>query len=300
MRTVAQIFKIAQAFAKPDQLTETSITSLRLMHASRPTPLSFGVLQPSFCLILGGEKQIQIGAKTIKYGPGDYLISTVEMPTRGRIRGATPKSPYLGLSLQIDPIEITALVSDAEIELPRAARNIAPAAFVAQSDREIREACWRLIQLLMKPRPSKFLAEQIKREILYHLLTGPDGGLFYQNVVTRQSEAGIARVIQWIKTNLDQPLKMTELAKVAGMSVSSLHHKFKAITTQGPLQYQKQLRLLQARQLLLTGSFNVAAAAGEVGYASQSQFTREYRRLFGQPPTKDLRRLRQVESVLQN
>src|SRR5277367_1596505 len=268
MRTVAQIFKIAQAFAKPDQLTETSIPSLRLMHSSRPTPLNHGVLKPSFCLILGGEKQIQIGTRTIKYGPGDYLISTVEMPSSGRIRGASPKSPYLGLSLQIDPKEITALVTDAEIELPRAARKIEPGAFVAKSDREIREACWRLVQLLMKSRPSKYLSEQIKREILYHLLTGPDGALFYQNVVTRQSEAGIAHVIQWIKANLDQSFKMTELAKIAGMSVSGLHHKFKAITTKGPLQYQKQLRLVQARQLLLTGSFNVSGAANEVGYAS--------------------------------
>jgi AraC-like DNA-binding protein len=301
MATIARIFKIAQTLAKPDQLTETSIPSLRFVHSSRPTPLNHGVLKPSFCLILGGEKQIQIGTRTIKYGPGDYLISTVEIPTSGRIRGANPKSPYLGLSLQIDPKEITAIVTEAEIEFPRTGRKIEPGAFVAKSDREIRAACWRLIQLLVKSRPSKYLAEQIKREILYHLLTGPDGALFYQNVVTRQSEAGIARAIQWIKANLDQPLKMAELAKVAGMSVSGLHHKFKAITTKGPLQYQKQLRLVEARQLLLTGGFNVAAAASEVGYASQSQFTREYRRLFGQPPTKDLRRLRQIESaVLQN
>lgn len=301
MTAVARIFKIAETLAKPDQLTETSIPSLRFMHSSRPTPLNHGVLKPSFCLILGGEKQIQIGTRVIKYGPGDYLISTVEMPTSGRIRGASPKSPYLGLSLLFDPKEITAIVADAEIKFSRVARKIEPGAFVAKSDREIRGACWRLVQLLVKPRPSRYLAEQIKREILYHLLTGPDGALFYQNVVTRQSEAGIARVIQWIKANLDQPIKMTELAKIAGMSVSGLHHKFKAITTKGPLQFQKQLRLVQARQLLLTGSFNVAAAAGEVGYASQSQFTREYRRLFGEPPTKDLRRLRQMEStVLQN
>lgn len=301
MANLTRIFKIAQALAKHDQITITTIPALRLVHSSKPTPLKHGVIKPSFCLILKGEKQIQIGTDTILYGPGDFLISTVDMPTTGRIRGATPKAPYLGLSLEIDPKEITAIVTAAEIEWPHSAGAISPGAFVAKSDREIRDACLRLIQLLEKPRPSKYLAEQIKREILYHLLTGKDGALFYQNVVTRQSEAGIGRAIYWIKTNLNHPLKMSELAKIAGMSVSGLHHKFKAITTQGPLQYQKQLRLLEARQLLLTGSFNIAGVADEVGYASQSQFTREYRRLFGQPPTKDIVRLRKsAPNVLQD
>ena len=301
MANIARIFKIAQPLAKPDQITVTAIPSLKLVHSSQPTPLNHGVLKPSFCLILKGEKQIQIGTNTIVYGPGDFLISTIEMPINGRIYGATAKMPYLGLSLEIDPKEITAIVTEAEIDLPHAPGAINPGAFVAKSDSEIREACLRLVQLLEKPRPSKYLADQIRREILYHLLTGKNGALFYQNVVNRQSEAGIGRAIQWIRTNLNRPLKMNELAKIAGMSVSGLHHKFKAITTKGPLQYQKQLRLVQARQLLLTGSFNIAGVADEVGYSSQSQFTREYRRLFGRPPTKDMLRLQKsAPNILQN
>lgn len=292
---------MSQPLAKPDQISPTSIPFLRLIHSTKPTSFNHGILKPSFCLILKGEKQIQIGTKMISYGPGDYLVSTVEMPTSGRVRGATPKNPYLGFSIEIDPREITAIVHEAEIEISKSSKEIGPGAFVSKSDPAIRAACLRLVRLLEKPKPSKFLAEQIKREILYHLLTGNDGPLFYQNVVTRQSEEGVSRAIHWIKTNLNKPLKIEALAKVAGMSVSGLHHKFKAITTKGPLQYQKQLRLLEARQLFLTGRNNVADVADQVGYASQSQFTREYRRLFGQAPTKDLKRVHQhILNPLQN
>lgn len=300
MASIQSLFKLAQALAKPDQIIFTKIPFLKLHHSSKPTAFNHGILKPSFCLILKGEKQIQIGDEMIVYGPGDYLVSTIEMPTSGRIRGATSKDPYLGFSIEIDPKEITTIVSEAEIDISRTSQ-VGPGAFVSKSDVEIREACIRLARLLEKPKPSKYLAAQIKREILYHLLTSKDGHLFYQNVVTRQSEEGIGRAIHWIKSNYNKPLKMTELAKLAGMSVSGLHHKFKAITTKGPLQYQKQLRLVEARQLLLTGRANVAAVADEVGYVSQSQFAREYRRLFGQAPTRDMKRQKKaVLDILQN
>lgn len=303
MANLQSIFKLSEALAKPDQITETAIPFLRFIHSSKPTAFNHGVLKPSFCLILKGQKQIQIGSKMNLYGPGDYLISTIEMPTSGRVYSATPRAPYIGLSIEITPQEITAIVSEAEIELSAAAgkSEATPGAFIAKSDAEVRDACIRLVQLLGKPRVSKYLAQQIKREILYHLLTGKDAARFYQNLVTRQSEEGIARAISWIKGNLSQPLRVQDLAKMANMSVSGLHHKFKAITTLGPLQYQKQLRLVHARQLLLAGSMNVAHAADQVGYASQSQFTREYRRLFGETPTKDVQRVKkETVRYLQN
>jgi AraC-like DNA-binding protein len=294
MGTLQSIFKLSESVARADQITPTAIPFLRFIHSTKPTGFNHGILKPSFCLILKGEKQIQIGAKMIVYGPGDFLVSTIEMPASGRVRSATPRAPYLGLSIEIDPQEIMEIVSEAEIELSSgpSKENSVPGAFVSKSDREVREACVRLVRLLRNPRPSKYLAEQVKREILYHLLTGKDAANFYQNLVTRQSEEGIGRAIHWIKANLSRPLRVQDLAKVAGMSVSGLHHKFKTITTLGPLQYQKQLRLVHARQLLLSGSVNVASAADRVGYLSQSQFTREYRRLFGEAPTRDLRKLR--------
>ena len=303
MASLQSIFKLSESLAKPNEITQTAIAFLRFIHSSRPTGFNHGVLKPSFCLILKGEKQIQIGKEMKTYGPGDFLISTVEMPASGRIRSASTRAPYLGLSIEIDPQEIMSIVTEAEIEFGTDTKleQATPGAFISKSDAKVRKACTRLVELLSNPRPSKYLAQHIKREILYHLLTGKDASRFYQNVVTRQSEAGIGRAIRWIKANLDQPLRVAQLAEIAGMSVSGLHHKFKSITTLGPLQYQKQLRLVHARQLLLSGAVNVAGAADKVGYLSQSQFTREYRRLFGESPVRDLKRLRQeLKNVLQN
>jgi AraC-like DNA-binding protein len=294
MSSLHNVVQIAESLAKPDQGTATAIPFLRLFHSSRPNTFYHVAPKPLFCLVLRGEKQIHIGTEMILCGPGDYWISTVEMPASVWVRGATP---YLGLSFEIDPAEIIEIVTEAEIEIPRQDANekIGPGALAPKSDRDVRDACARLVLLLANPRPSTYLADHFKREILYRLLTGKDGALFYQKVVTHPSQEGIVRAICRIKDDLRRPLKMKELAKVAGMSLSGLHRQFKAVTTQAPLQYQKQLRLVHARQTLLSGAANVATAARAVGYASQSQFTREYRRLFGQPPIKDVRRLRPSE-----
>jgi AraC-like DNA-binding protein len=297
MSSLHDVVLIAEPLAKPDQITATAIPVLRLFHSSQPATFYHVVLKPSFCFVLRGEKQIHIGTEMIHYGPGDYWISTIDMPASVWVRGATTKAPYLGFSFEIDPAEIIAIATEAELEIPRRGANekIGSGDFVPKSDRDVRDACARLVLLLANPRPSTYLADHFKREILYRLLTGKDGALFYQKVVTHPSQEGIVRAICWIKDDLRRPLKMKELAKVAGMSMSGLYRQFKVVTTQAPLQYQKQLRLVHARQTLLSGAANVAAAARAVGYASQSQFTREYRHLFGQPPLKDVRCLRQNE-----
>ncbi len=150
----------------------------------------------------------------------------------------------------------------------------------------------KLLRLLDKPRDAAFLAASLKREILYRLLTGENGHLIYRNLVIDRQQLGIGKAIEWLKQNFARHFQIEELAKAANMSVSSLHHKFKAVTAMGPLQYQKQLRLNEARKLLLSGSMDASTAAYQVGYESQSQFSREYRRLFGAPPMQDVKSLR--------
>lgn len=166
-------------------------------------------------------------------------------------------------------------------------------AFVGKSDAGLLEALNKLVHLLDAPAAeAAFLAVGLKREIIYRLLTGEYGRQLYQNVVLDQQDRGISKAIAWLKDRFDQPVKVEDLAQATNMSVSSLHHRFKAVTTMGPMQYQKQLRLQAARTLLLNGDIDAGTAAYKVGYESQSQFSREYRRLFGAPPMQDVKKLR--------
>lgn len=299
-KRLEQIEKIVRARIQPDQITETEIPFLRLIQFTKPTPMTNGILKPSLCLIISGAKRIQIGDEVIKYGPGDYLISTIDMPIAGQVLKASRKDPYIGLSITLDPKDISEVLIEAEISDTESG-NAGPAAYVSSSAAELKDAMFRLVKLLEKPRPNFFLAKTIKRELLYHLLTGPEAIHLSRRIMIKQSEQGIDKAITWLKKNFDQPLEIGALAKHVSMSISSLHHKFKSVTTMGPLQYQKRLRLQQARQLLLSGEEDVSGAASKVGYESHSQFSREYRRLFGAPPLQDVKRLRKdTRALLQN
>lgn len=242
-------------------------------------------------MVMQGQKKIQLGDQMIQYGAGEYLISTIDMPAAGQIIGASEAAPYLGVRVELDPREIAAIVLEAKIDIPANLKS-GPGAFVGKADEELRQTVGKLLRLLETPRDAAFLADAVKREILYRLLTGENGHLVYRNVVIDQQELGIGKAINWLKKNFNRHFKVEELAEAVNMSVSSLHHKFKAVTMMGPLQYQKQLRLNEARKLLLSGVADASTAAYEVGYESQSQFSREYRRLFGAPPMQDVKSLR--------
>jgi AraC-like DNA-binding protein len=274
-----------------DGILKTAIPFLTFIRGTKTTPLNRGILNPSFCVILQGRKSIHIGNEVIHYGVGEFLVASIHLPAAGQIVGASKTVPYYALGIQLDAKEIASIVIEAKIDV-RANREAVSGAFVGKSDPELMEAISRLVKVLDRPRDAEFLANSIKREIIYRLLTSKDGHLLYQNVVLSNYEDGIGKAIYWIKNNFARPIKMESLAKSVNMSVSSLHHKFKAVMTMGPLQYQKQLRLQEARRLLLAGVADVAEAAYKVGYESQSQFTREYRRLFGAPPMKDVKSLR--------
>ena len=273
---------------------ETVIPFLSLYHSSQPTPVTRGVLKPSCCVILQGTKRLHLADDVLDYGPGEYLVVSVDLPAAGHIITASPDQPYLLLNIELDPQEIAAVVLEAKVDIdsPQPVRG----AFIGRSDAELREALYKLVRLLDAPaREAAFLAVGLKREIIYRLLTGATGRQLYQNIVLDQQDRGIGKAIAWLKDRFDQPVKVEDLAQATNMSVSTLHHRFKAVTMMGPMQYQKQLRLQQARTLLMQGDIDAATAAYKVGYESQSQFSREYRRLFGAPPMQDMKKLRMTD-----
>jgi AraC-like DNA-binding protein len=286
-----QMIDIVQRHALHDGRVATAIPFLSLLHASQPTPVTRGVLKPSCCMILQGSKRLHLAAEVLDYGPGEYLVVSVDLPAAGHVVVASSNQPYLLLNLELDPQEIAAVVLEARLsmEAPEPVRG----AFIGRSDAPLQQALYKLVRLLDAPAPeAAFLAVGLKREIIYRLLTGANGRQLYQNIVLDQQDRGIGKAIAWLKQHYAEPVKVEDLAQATNMSVSSLHHRFKAVTTMGPMQYQKQLRLQQARNLLLQGDIDASTAAYRVGYESQSQFSREYRRLFGAPPMQDMKKLR--------
>jgi AraC-like DNA-binding protein len=269
----------------------TNIPFLTFLRSNKPTQLSTGIMRPSVCFVAQGGKKVLIGKEIIHYKAGNYIVAAIDMPFSGQIEYASELIPYLGIKLELDPAEITSVILDSKMPRP-ADKKLTPGAYIEGYDPDMQDALLRLIKLLNKPQDIKFLAPSIKREIIYRLLMAENGYLLYKNVIPEHQELGIGKAISLIKENYSLPLKIVNLAKEINMSVSSFHHKFKTITTMGPLQYQKQIRLLEARKLLLTGTIDAATACFKVGYESPSQFSREYRRLFGAPPLKDIQNLR--------
>ncbi|NYE62743.1 AraC-like DNA-binding protein [Duganella sp. 1224] len=282
---------IVQQHAVDERQVATAIPFLSLLRSSHPTPVAKGVLKPSCCVILQGLKRVHLADDILDYGPGEYLVVTVDMPASGHIIRATANAPYLLLNIELDPQEIAAIVLEANIAID--SEQPVRGAFIGKTDETLQESLYQLVRLLQAPASeAAFLSVGLKREIIYRMLNGPYGRQLYQNVVLDQQDRGISKAIAWLKDHYDQPIKVEDLAQATNMSVSSLHHRFKAVTNIGPMQYQKQLRLQQARALLLNGDVDATTAAYKVGYESPSQFSREYRRLFGAPPMQDIKKLR--------
>lgn len=282
---------IVQQHVLDGQRVATAIPFLSLLRSSHPTPVTKGVLKPSCCVILQGQKRVHLADDILDYGPGEYLVVSVDMPASGHIISATPDKPYLLLNIELDPAEIAAIVLEAQVAIDT--QQPVRGAFVGKTDESLQETLFQLVRLLQAPAAeAAFLAVGLKREIIYRMLNGPYGRQLYQNVVLDQQDRGISKAIAWLKERYDQTVRVEDLAQATNMSVSSLHHRFKAVTTMGPMQYQKQLRLQQARTLLLNGDVDATTAAYKVGYESASQFSREYRRLFGAPPMQDIKKLR--------
>jgi AraC-like DNA-binding protein len=289
-----ELIALIEAITSEEGRLKTVIPFLTIIRNTQQTPPIPAVLTPSFCLILQGAKRIHFGQDIIDCQPGDFLASVIHMPGLAQVVGASKKSPYMGLRVDLTTKEIASVVMEANINMQPKGQKPTIGAFIGKSNVEFLDLFIRLLKLIEKPKEVSFLAPLIKREMIFNLLSGAYGHLFFQQVFFDQQADGVGKAITWIEENYARSFTVEELAKATNVSISGLHHKFKAITTMGPLQYQKQLRLQEARRLMLSGFMDVTTAALEVGYASPSQFSREYRRLFGLPPLKDIKALRKL------
>ena len=268
------------------------IEGLRLHRASAPTGLH-SVSSPAFCVIAQGSKELFLGKERYQYDPAHYLLITAELPLVSQIIEASQERPYLSLALQLDPT----LVSSVMVEAGHfSARNHADvrAIDVSLLDGSLLDAVVRLVRLVDSPTEARFLAPLITREIVYRLLMGEQGDRLRHIAVLGSDTHRIARAIERLRKEFDQPVRIDDIARELDMSVSSFHHHFKAVTAMSPLQFQKQMRLQEARRLMLGESLDAASAGYRVGYNDASHFNREYKRLFGLPPLRDVERLREA------
>jgi AraC-like DNA-binding protein len=286
----APMIKLLASLAPEDGSVDCAIPFMTVTRYAQPTPFSPGMLQPSVCLVLQGRKECWIGKDVFGYGPGDCIAVSLDMPISGRVVEAFPDRPYLSVHVAFDPGELAMQVMEMRDLLPPG--GTARGAMVGSSDQPLREAIFRLLHLNAEPKDIPFLAPLLRKEIIYHLLVSEHGAQLSRSLFLGD-RTGISRAVARLKRDFATPLTVAELAREAGMSVSEFHRRFKVATTLAPLQFQKRLRLLEARRLLFTGQANAGGAGFAVGYESASQFSREYRGLFGAPPRKDLEGLAQ-------
>jgi len=273
--------------------TQTGIPRVAMVQGRIPEHALSAVYEPMINLILRGGKSMTVGGSTLHYDPATYFVMTVELPAVGQVHAAADGSPYLAVALNLDAGVIGRLLDDMQgDDLCRGVASRPVAAFsVATVTPELMDAWVRMLSLMERPRDIPALAPVYEREILYRVLQGPHGQLL-RDIATPETALGrVRKAIQWIRQHYAAPLRIGTLAQLAAMSESAFHRHFKAATALSPLQYQKQLRLLQARQLLTAQGASVTAAAMEVGYESATQFSREYARAFGLPPSQDAARI---------
>jgi len=275
------------------ELHTTAIPGLSLFRREEATGPITGMYEPSVCLVAQGAKRVLLGDDTYVYDAHHYLITAVHLPTVVQIIEASREKPYLGLRLMLDQREISQLMVDSNLPPPRVQQSSRGMA-TGEVTLPLLTAIQRLIDLLAEQQDIPILAPIIQREIIYRLLVGDQGERLRQIAAAGSQSQQIARAIDWLKGNFTQPLRIDDLAAQARMSSSTFHHHFRSMTALSPLQYQKQLRLQEARRLMLAERMDAANAAFQVGYESPSQFSREYNRLFGSPPLRDIGNLRQL------
>ena len=269
--------------------TETGIPRVATVQGKIPEHELAAVYAPMVNLILTGSKTMTVGDRTLHYDPATYFVMSVELPATGAVHPSTNGDPYLAVSLTLEPAVVTSLLAD----LPEhACDGSASSGFsVAPVTTELLDAWVRMLRLIDHPTEIAALAPAYEREILFRVLQGPLGWMVRDLAIPGTALARVGVAIQWIRQNFTKPLRVDALAGLAALSPSAFHRQFKAVTELSPLQYQKRVRLLHARSLLVAGKGNATSIAFDVGYESSTQFSREYARLFGLPPSKDLSRL---------
>jgi len=274
------------------EMHTTAVPGLSLFRRDEPTEPMGGMYEPSICLAVQGAKRVILGEDTFVYDAHRYLITSVHLPTIVQIIDASPEKPYLGLRLKFDLREVSQLMVDSNLPQPRPQKSSRGMA-TGEMTLPLLRAFQRLVDLLGETQDVPILAPVIQREIIYRLLVSEQGERLRQIATAGSQSQQIAKAIGWLKSNYVLAISMDELAAQANMSTSTFHHHFRSLTALSPLQYQKQLRLQEARRLMLAERMDAANAAFQVGYESPSQFSREYGRMFGAPPLRDITNLRQ-------
>lgn len=269
-----------------NRITETGIPRVAMVQGEIPEHKLAAVYEPMINLILTGSKTMTVGDRTFEYDPATYFVMSVDLPAAGSIHPSSNGEPYLAIKLALDPPIIANLL--AEIPKPSGGRLFDSGFSVAPVTPELLDAWLRMMRLLDHPDEIAVLAPAYEREILFRVLQGPLGWMLRDIATPDTSLSRISVVIDWIRRNFATQIRMEALAEMAALSVSAFHRHFKAVTALSPLQFQKRVRLLHARSLLIAGQGNATSIAFVVGYESPNQFSREYARLFGLPPSKDL------------
>jgi AraC-like DNA-binding protein len=279
----------------------TEIPGVTLHRRTAPTAPCSMTYQPSVTVIAQGRKRVELGRNVFIYDSSRFLLTSVDLPVVSRVIEATEETPCLALSIKLEISMVRELLGREEIQLAQTPSG-SPGMATSETTVDFLGACCRLVDLLQTPQDIPFLSGLILREIIYRILQGPEGARLRAIATLGEQSYRTAKAIAWLRTHYAKPLRVEDLAEVAGMGVSTLHHHFRELTAMSPLQYQKHLRLQAARGRMLMDGIDAASAAFEVGYESASQFNREYSRLFGQPPMRDVKALRSpsappIESV---
>lgn len=286
--------KIAHHLGSAEKMT-TAIPGLSLHQRTGPTAPCVVAYVPGLIVMAQGSKRVELGPNTFVYDESRYLLTSLDLPSVSQVVQASPERPALAFALKLELPVVREILMREDVPIPELPAD-SPAMTTGEVSTELLSACCRLMDLLQTPKDAPFLSGLVQREIIYRILQRPEGTRLRAITTHGEQSHRTAQAIAWLKSNYEKPLRVEELAHMARMGVSTFHHHFREMTAMSPVQYQKQLRLQAARAQMLTDDLDASSAAIKVGYESVSQFNREYSRLFGLPPMRDIRALRSSET----
>jgi AraC-like DNA-binding protein len=282
--------RIGKAMGNASQMA-TTVPGLALYQNTAPTAPNPCTYEPSLLVIPQGRKRVDLGKESYVFGETTFLLTSIELPIVSRVCSASVERPYLAFFLKLDMVMVRDVLHSEDVSIP-APPTGTRGMVLGQATLKLLAPCCRMVQLLDTPQDVPFFGKLFQREIIYRLLQGPQGDRLRSVATLADHNYRTAKAVNWLREHYEKTLNVDDLASMTGMSRSTLHHHFRSLTAMSPLQFQKQLRLHAARQKMLTGELDAASAAFEVGYESPSQFNREYKRFFGQPPMRDIHALR--------